>query len=158
MSFVLEGTDNVVTVETGSYVWVKAPRDGAMAGMAFYQDRDGDAAPVAAPVRMARSKSSKGGSGPSKPTPSGNPANNATAVNLISSGGELNVIGTMYFPTQALEVLGKGVLGAKAPATSFIAHEVTFADESQAAVSVNHVQGRIPPMLPLSDDGARLVK
>lgn len=81
-----------------------------------------------------------------------------TAINLLSSGGELNVTGTMYFPTQALDVLGNSVLGARAPATSFIAHQVTFAGETEASVSVDYIKGDIPAMLPRSDDGARLVE
>lgn len=158
VSLVLKGESTVMTVESGSFVNIKAPKDGPMAGMAIYQDRDGDASNSGLAPRMARSMSVRSSGSGSGPAPSGNGSNMPTGINLISSGGELNVTGTMYFPTQALDVLGKGVLGAKAPATSFIAHQVTFADDSQAAVAVNTVQGDIPPMLPLSDDGARLVE
>lgn len=134
VSFVLHGVDAVVTVETGSYVNIKAPRTGPTAGLAFFQDQN---------VKTAGLKKTE--------LP-------PTGVNLLSSGGELNVTGTMYFPTQALEVIGNSVLGANAPATSFIAHQVTFAGETQAEVRVDHVKGGIPPMLPRSDDGARLVQ
>lgn len=156
VSFVLSGTDSVLTVESGAYVNVKAPRNGELAGLAFYQDVNSDSGTpktgrdrLSSPM-MARSMESAAPA-PRDPSP-------ATGVNLISSGGELNVTGTMYFPTQALEVMGDGVLGAKAPATSFIAHQVTFAENSKASVSVDHVKGGIPPMLPRSDDGARLVE
>ena len=134
VSFVLSGMNAVLTVETGSYVNVKAPRSGPMAGLAFYQDQ----------------QSSSFGLQKNIAPP--------TAVNLLSSGGELNVTGTMYFPTQALEVVGDSVLGAKAPATSFIAHQVTFSGKTKAEVQVDHVKGGIPPMLPRSDDGARLIQ
>ena len=130
VSFVMTGVNSVVTVESGSKVNVKAPKSGPMAGLAFFQDKSS--------VKNLQD------------LPSG--------VNLLSSGGELNVTGTMYFPTQALEIIGDSVLGAKAPATSFIAHQVTFAGSTKAEVSVDHVKGDIPPMLPRSDDGARLVK
>lgn len=137
VSFVLTGEGSVVTVESGSYVTIKAPKRGNMAGLAFFQDRDDT-------VFLGHGKSQKSAG--------------VTGVNLISSGGELNVTGTMYFPTQALEVIGDSVLGAKSPATSFIAYQVTFAGETIAEVSVDHVKGGIPPLLPRSDDGARLVK
>lgn len=134
VSFVLHGDTSVVTVESGSYVNIKAPRTGEMAGLAFYQDVS----------------TTKVGKNAQQALPTG--------VNLISSGGELNVTGTMYFPEQALDVVGQSTLGARAPATSFIAHQVTFADASKASVSVDHIKGGIPPMLPRSDDGARLVE
>lgn len=160
VSFVLKGEQSVVTVETGSYVWVKAPRKGEMAGMAFYQDRNGDAGETLGSgvgnTLPARRMSVKSTTSPTQPA--GQDPNGPTAVNLISSGGELNVTGTMYFPTQALDVLGDSVLGARAPATSFIAHQVTFSGETKAAISVDHVSGGIPAMEPRSDDGARLVK
>ncbi len=134
VSFVMHGADAVLTVESGSYVNVKAPRSGPMAGLAFFQDQHVKATGLQKAMVPP------------------------TGVNLLSSGGELNVTGTMYFPTQALEVVGDSVLGAQAPATSFIAYQVTFAGETKAEVSVDHVAGDIPPMLPRSDDGARLVK
>lgn len=147
VSFVLTGANAVVTVESGSYVDIKAPKTGDMAGLAFFQDRN---------VTVAADTSAKTNKGKGQTSIVGAPG--ATGVNLISSGGELNVTGTMYFPTQALDVLGDSVLGARAPATSFIAHQVTFAGETKAAVSVDYVKGGIPPLLPRSDDGARLVK
>lgn len=133
VSFILRGDEAVLTVETGSVVTVKAPSQGLMAGLAFYEDQ----------------KQFIGGLD-SDLLPSG--------VNLLSSGGELNVIGTLYFPTHALEVLGDSVLGAKAPATSFIAHQVTFAGSTKAEVSVDHQKAGLPAMLPKTDDGARLVE
>lgn len=161
VSFVLSGQDAVVTVESGSYVNIKAPKTGPMAGLAFFQDQHGSKSPISTgrdavkrPTRLAAADLRNEQTPKKAPTrPS-----KATGVNLISSGGELNVTGTMYFPTQALDVVGDSVLGAKAPATSFIAYQVTFSGETKAAVSVDHVKGGIPPMLPRSDDGARLVE
>jgi Flp pilus assembly protein TadG len=133
VAFVFKGSDAVLTVESGSQVSVKAPSTGAMAGMAFFQSVEPD---------MKNSKNVQ--------LPSG--------VNILSSGGALNVTGTLYFPTQALEILGDSELGARSPATSFIAYEVTFAGETRASVEVDHVEADIPPMMPFSDDGARLVE
>lgn len=130
VSFVLHGKESIVTVETGAQVTLKAPQSGAMAGLAIYQDADA--------------------SGDLKDLPNG--------VSLISSGGNLNVIGTMYFPTQALDVGGDSVLGAQAPATSFIAYELAFGGDTSANVDVDHIEAGLPPLLPMSDDGARLIR
>ena len=155
VSFILKGLETVLTVETGSYVNIKAPKDGPMAGLAVYQDKDGDTPPPKAGRPASRMMMS---ALRDAPAPSEGGDNMPTAVNLLSSGGELNVTGTLYFPTQALDVLGDSVLGARAPATSFIAHQVTFAGKTKAAVAVDHIKGNIPVMLPLSDDGARLIE
>ncbi|MGJ8563417.1 MAG: TadE/TadG family type IV pilus assembly protein [Alphaproteobacteria bacterium] len=164
VSYVLTGNNAVVTVESGSYVDIKAPRSGSMAGLAFFQDRNGSTSSTGGGTGSLQNNlaymSSAAESIYADEAPSSDPSapSGITGVNLISSGGELNVTGTMYFPTQALDVLGDSVLGARAPATSFIAHQVTFAGETKAAVSVDYVKGGIPPLLPKSDDGARLVK
>ncbi len=134
VSFIMHGENAIVTVESGSFVDLKAPQTGPMAGLAFYQDKN----------------AMTGGLKKDRTPP--------TNVNIISSGGELNVTGTMYFPTEALDILGDSVLGAKAPATSFIAYQVTFAGATKAEVKVDHIAGSIPAMLPRSDDGARLVQ
>lgn len=132
VSFILNGQNSVVTVESGSTVHLKAPRAGAMAGLALYQDRQN--------AKLGKTVAYPNG------------------VNVISSGGALNVTGTMYFPTQGLEVVGDSRLGAEAPATSFIAYQVGFSGDTKAEVKVDHVKGGIPPLLPRSDDGARLIE
>lgn len=159
VSFVLKGLETTVTVETGSYVYLKAPSKGPMAGMALYQDRDGDTQ-GSKPPRFSTSMmmNSFVGNDVNDNEPDSGGDKYPTAVNILSSGGELNVTGTIYLPTQALDVLGDGVLGAQAPATSFIAHQVTFAGKTNASVAVDVVKGKIRPMLPLSDDGARLIE
>ena len=127
VTFVMDGYNSVLTVETGSEVFVKAPRRGEMAGLAFYQ------------VRKTLSGTYPDG------------------INLIHSGGSLNVVGTLYFPTQAVDIFGDSELGAEAPATSFIAYQITFADDMEAEVRVDNGSAGLPAMLPTSDDGARLV-
>lgn len=131
VAIVMTGQDAVVTIETGAKFYLKAPKMGALAGLAIIEDTTPN---------------------PDKPIsfPSG--------VNVIASGGELDVIGALYFPTQALDVSGTARIGARAPATSFIAYDVTFAGTTKANIKIDHVAAGLPPILPLADDSARLVQ
>jgi len=82
-------------------------------------------------------------------------------ANTISSGGRLEVLGTVYFPTQALVVEGEGSrMGAKAPATSFIAHTIDLDGSagSRVQVNVNHRAANLPPILPRAENGAILIE
>ena len=128
VSFIMNGPNSVLTVETGSTVYVKAPAGGSMAGLAFYQVRN--------------------------PQTSVYP----DGINLIHSGGSLNVVGTVYFPTHAVDIFGDSELGAQSPATSFIAHQVTFSDDMTAVVEVDAARAGLPALQPSSDDGARLIE
>lgn len=128
VSFIMNGPNSVLTVETGSDVYIKAPSGGEMSGLAFYQ------------VRNPQSTTYPDG------------------INLIHSGGSLNVVGTVYFPTHAVDIFGNSELGAQSPATSFIAHQVTFSDDMTAVVEVDAARAGLPALQPSSDDGARLIE
>jgi len=81
--------------------------------------------------------------------------------NVIKSGSSLTVTGTLYFPTQEINIQGEGSnVGANAPATSFIAYKVNFAGTagSKVEVKVDHVTAGLPPILPKAEDGVRLVQ
>ena len=69
-------------------------------------------------------------------------------INELASGGELNVTGAVYFPTQTVEVKGNSVFGSNAPATSFIAYNVDFYGSPTINVSVDHQRAGLPPILP----------
>ncbi len=88
-------------------------------------------------------------------------ASNDSAVNYIRGGSALSVTGTVYFPTQEIEVKGGvNTVGSKAPATSFIARSLTFTGDkgSKIDVKVDHVSAGIPPIMPRAEDGVRLAQ
>jgi len=131
VTFVMKGAPSVLTVESGANVHIKAPATGELAGLAFFQDAD---ALQDSEVEF----------------PNG--------VNLLTSGGELNVTGTVYFPTQSVKVVSNSIFGSQAPATSFIAHHLEFAGNSDIRVAVDHARAGLPPIMPRTEDGARLVQ
>jgi len=130
VTFVMKGESSILNIVSGAIVEAKAPSTGNLAGMAFFQD-----------VHHAPNSSA---------FPNG--------INYMASGGELNVTGTVYFPTQTVEVAGQAVFGSNAPATSFIAYNVDFYGSPTINVSVDHQRAGLPPIMPRTEDGARLVQ
>ena len=131
VTFVLKGKKAKLKIESDAQVYLKAPATGTYAGLVFYQ--------------IGEQKLGK------KPKlPSGKTE--------IKSGGGLVIIGTAYFPTQELEISSSNPVASQSPATSFIAYRLTFSEKSNVTVHVDHEAGGIPPLLPRSDDGARLVR
>ncbi|MDB2438277.1 pilus assembly protein TadG-related protein [Hellea sp.] len=131
VTFVMKGERSLLNIVSGSEVDVKAPAIGPLAGLAFFEDVKYNAADQAT-------------------FPNG--------INALASGGELNVTGAVYFPTQTVEVKGNSVFGSNAPATSFIAYNVDFYGSPTINVSVDHQRAGLPPVLPRTEDGARLVQ
>lgn len=131
VSFVMKGANSTLNVVSGAQVEVKAPSSGALAGLVFFQDVHHNPAEVGT-------------------LPNG--------INSLASGGDLNVTGTVYFPTQTVEVMGQSVFGSNAPATSFIAYDVDFYGSPTINVSVDHQRAGLPPIMPRTEDGARLVQ
>jgi len=76
----------------------------------------------------------------------------------IRSGGGVSVVGTVYLPNQRLEISSESPVTTEAPATSFIAHKILFTGDANVKVNVDHEKGGIPPIMPRSDEGARLIK
>lgn len=131
VTFVMKGLPSVLSIESGANVSISAPSSGELAGLAFFQDVD---------------------------TQLGTDGIFPNGINLLSSGGELNVTGTVYFPTQSVYVVSDSVFGAQAPATSFIAYDLKFAGNSDIRVAVDHQRAGLPPIMPRTEDGARLVQ
>lgn len=131
VTFVMKGLPSVLRIESGANVALKAPSTGEMAGLAFFQD-------------VQRELGVEG------VFPNGE--------NVLSSGGSLNVTGTVYFPTQSVKVVSNAVFGAEAPATSFVAYELSFAGNADIRVAVDHQKAGLPPIMPRTEDGARLVE
>ncbi|NNC37565.1 MAG: hypothetical protein EX271_02760 [Acidimicrobiales bacterium] len=78
--------------------------------------------------------------------------------NRIRSGAGVSITGTVYLPNQRLEISSESPVISEAPATSFIAHNILFTGDAKVRVNVDHEKGGLPPIMPRSDEGARLVK
>ena len=76
----------------------------------------------------------------------------------VRSGGEVSITGTVYLPKQRLEISSESPVVSEAPATSFIAYNILFTGDANVKVHVDHEKGGVPPIMPRSDDGARLIK
>ena len=130
VTFVMHGETNL-KISNGSLLNIKAPLSGPMRGLVISQELG------------------------NKPM---NSPKYPDVTTKLTSGGVLNLLGTVYLPTHRIEFSGGSISETRAPATSFIAHQISIGDGANIAVAVDHVKAEIPPILPRSDDGARLVR
>lgn len=130
VTFVLHGTTDI-EIRDGSILDIKGPASGPMEGLVIAQD-------------MSKLSIDN----PSYPN----------VTSSITEGAKLNLLGTVYLPTHKIEFLGGSLAKTHAPATSFIAHQISIRDGANIGVSADHLAADIPPIKPRSDDGARLVK
>ena len=131
VTFILSGEKSRLQVAFGSSLTITAPTKGPLAGLAFFQDRS--------KIISA-------------------PKNFPTAESIIRSGGNVSIIGTTYLPTQKISFRGGSISRTQAPATSFIAHQISIGDGSRISVAADHQAAGLPPILPRSDEGARLAR
>jgi hypothetical protein len=129
VTIVFKGQNAIVEIESGSEVDLKGPADGPYKGLVFYQTKEG--------LRSTQQFPS--------------------ATSTIIGGGSLKLTGTAYFPTQELIITSDSPVAAQAPATALIAYRLKFGGESNTEIHVDHETAGLPPLLPRSDEGARLV-
>jgi len=130
VTFVLHGKSRL-EIRDGSSIKFKAPSSGRYAGLVFVQDVGNE------PAQSTKYPNVK---------------------STITSGGNMTLIGTVYLPTHKIEFMGGSLSDTQAPATSFIAHHISIRDGAKIGVAVDHTATDIPPILPRSDDGARIVE
>ena len=138
VTIILKGTRNTLTIKNGAQVYLKAPSSGPTAGLVFWQEY----------VELIDYLFGRDTPAPDR----------VTGTSTISSGGGLQIIGTAYFPTQKLKISSISPVASQSPATSFIAYQIEFSKRANMEVHVDHEKGGIPPILPRSDESARLVK
>jgi len=131
VTFILKGKATL-EIKTNSQVNLRATASGIYGGLVFFQTPD----------------LAKVGKAPKYPT----------AISNIKSGGGLTIIGTAYFPSQKLVITSDSPVQSKSPATSLIAYQLEFGGKINTQIRVDHEAGGIPPLLPRSDEGARLVR
>lgn len=134
VTIAFSGEISRIKIESGASVDFTAPSTGTYAGIVLFQPAEGY------PYKNKNNKKKPYG------------------VNKIGSGGGLKITGTAYFPVHSLEVFSDSNVVSQAPATSFIAYQVSFSGDSNVTVNVDHEKGGVPPIQPRSDEGARLVR
>lgn len=130
VTIVFKGQNAIVEIESGSNVDLKGPAVGPFKGLVFFQSKEGLSANQRYP----------------------------SSTSKIIGGGSLKLTGTAYFPTQELLITSDNPVAAQAPATALIAYKISFGGKSNTEIHVDHETAGLPPLLPRSDDGARLVK
>lgn len=128
VTLILRGVDSYMDIEQGAMVDITASRTGDFGGIAIY----------------------------------GMPENKGTPLpeykSVLSSGGQLNVTGVVYFPAQEITITGQSGFGSRAPATSFIAYRVKMAGRVNIDVRVDHSVAGLPPFKPRIEGGPVLLK
>lgn len=138
VTFILKGEKNRLVIDEGAQVKLRAPSTGLTKGLVFWQ-------------KYLKFKHYLYGIIPDSP-------DTVIATSEISSGAGVTLIGTTYLPDHELVISSQNAVATQAPATSFIARRIRFEGKSNVALKVDHEAGGVPPILPRSDDGARLVR
>lgn len=138
VTFILKGESNSLLIRDGAQVWLRAPDQGLTAGLVFWNKYLQFIPYIFGKI---------------PPSP-----NRVIATSEISSGAGLTIIGTAYLPDHELVISSSSPVASQSPATSFIARRIRFEGRANIQVHVDFETGGIPPMLPRSDDGARLVR
>ena len=131
VTFVFSGKDSVLHITDGADVGLTAPKRGDLKGLVFAQHVE---------KRV------------------GIDAALPTGTSVITAGGNLKLVGTAYLPEQKITFLGGSISESQAPSTSFIAYQLLFNDGAKISVAVDHQVAGLPPILPRSDESARLVE
>jgi len=137
VTFILKGEDNRLLIRDGSQVWLRAPEDGLTAGLVFWN-------------KYLKFWPYVFGKVPASPE-------RVIATSEVSSGGGLTIVGTAYLPDHELIISSSSPVASQSPATSFIARRIKIEGRANMQIRVDHETGGVPPMLPRSDDGARLI-
>lgn len=138
VTFILKGTNTSLIIDDGAEVSLRAPTTGLTQGLVFWQ-------------KYLEFRPYIYGIIPDSPE-------RVVATSEISSGAGVTIIGTAYLPDHQLIISSENAVATQAPATSFIARRIRLESKANVILRVEHEAGGIPPMLPRSDDSARLVK
>jgi len=103
VTFVFRGAGSVLYTYEDVKMDLKASSSGPYAGLLFFQDK----------------------------------YSSVDDTSIIKGGVDMNLVGTMYFPSQNLFVGGVGKMGAASPAMAFIAKNMTFTSDIEQIVSLN---------------------
>ena len=84
------------------------------------------------------------------------PDSNPGEVNRINGGGSIKLVGTLYFPTQGVNVGGSGTLGINSPMMPIIADH--FIVNGRGVFNVDLDEANMKVRLPMTNDGSVVMK
>jgi len=131
VSVVFSGNEATFQMGFGSLVNLKAPAKGDLAGLVLAQHLE---------------------------TQLGKDAALPSGKSVIFNASNLELTGTAYLPHQKIIFHSSGVGDAQAPSTSFIGYQLAISAGANVEVKVDHQKAGLPPILPRSDESARLVE
>jgi len=130
VTFVLHDKANI-DIRNGSILDIKSPMTGPFKGLV-----------------IAQSLKDKSMRNPTYPN----------VKSTITEGAKLNLLGTVYLPSHKINFLGGSLSKTHAPATAFIAHQISISDGANITVSADHIAAGTVPIQPRSDSGVRLIR
>ena len=127
VTFYFTGINTRLTVISSATVNLSAPTSGTYEGFIFIQD------------------------------PLSNPGQLTGQQNEIQGGGSIQIVGTIYFPTQPITITGNGAFGINSPLMPVIADTITVSGNGVKTIQVDQSAANMWQDLPKSADGARLI-
>jgi Flp pilus assembly protein TadG len=127
VTFYFTGINTRLTVISSATVDLTAPTSGTYEGFVFIQD------------------------------PLSNPGQITGQKNEIQGGGSIQIVGTIYFPTQPITISGNGGFGINSPMMPIIADTITVTGNGVKTIQVDQSSANMLQDLPKSIDGARLI-
>jgi len=127
VTFYFTGAHTVLTVISSATVDLSAPTSGPYEGFVFIQD------------------------------PTSNPYQSTGKTNEIQGGGSIQIVGTIYLPTQPITISGNGEFGINSPMMPIIADTILVTGSGAKTIQLDQSAANMWQQLPRANDGARLI-
>ena len=127
VTFYFTGSNTRLTIISSATVDLTAPTSGTYEGFIFIQD------------------------------PLSNPGQLTGQQNEIQGGGSIQIVGTIYFPTQPITISGNGSFGINSPMMPIIADTITVTGTGVKTIQLDQSSANMLQELAKVNNGARLI-